>query len=464
MMKKPIFFNKEKARVIHEATLEVLEKTGILLENELVEKMLIENGARKDDDGRILIPKSTVQSALDRSLHSFTLYNRNGNESLIVEDGRTYFGPGSDALYQRDLISGEIRESYLADITNNIKIADALEFDFMMSMSLPRDVHEKKLYPTVFAEMIKNTHRPIVFTSTNINDVRHIHKIAQIAQGERENFKPFMIAYLEPISPLRLDRENVERLLYCVDNDIPFIFAAGANSGTGSPITLEGGIVQGGAESIAGLVIAILRNPRAKFIYGSNVSSSDMRSGFVCYGPSEWPRTVAMTADMGKFYNMPTWGTAGCTDAREIDAQSAWESYRGIFMALLSKSTIVHNMGYMCFGELYDPRFLVLVAEMLKQAKHMMKPVDLSRESLAIDIIDGVARSSSMYLAHPHTRKYFRKSLWLSKLINRNRVGGEYINIKIKLEERVKDILANHKPDLIEDGKRLRIDEYLESV
>lgn len=463
-MKQPVFFDKEKAQIIHEATIEVLEKTGIQLENEQAENILIENGAKKDKDGRILIPGSLIQSALDKSLHSFTLYDRNGNESLIVEDGRTYFGPGSDALYQRDLISGEIRESCLEDITNNVKVADALEFDFIMSMALPRDVHEKKLYPAVFAEIVKNTHKPIVFTSINIRDVRHIHKIAQIAQGEKENFKPFMIAYLEPISPLRLDKENVDMLIYCVDNDIPFLFAAGANSGTGSPITPEGGIVQGGAESLAGFVIAILRNPTAKFIYGSNVSSSDMRSGFVCYGASEWPRTVAMTADMGKFYNLPTWGAAGCTDAHEIDAQSAWESYRGIMMALLSGSTMVHDMGYMSFGELYDLRFLVLVAEMLRQAGHMLKPVDISRDSLAIDTIDEVARSASLYLAHPHTRKYFRKSLWLSKLINRNRIGQEYIDIKIKLEEKAKSIIANHQPDMLSDDKRVEIEEYLKTI
>ncbi|MCD4783353.1 MAG: trimethylamine methyltransferase family protein [Candidatus Eremiobacteraeota bacterium] len=463
-MKQPIFIDNEKAQIIHKATIEVLEKTGIQLDNKQAENILLENGAKKDKDGRILIPGSLVESALAKSLSSFTLYDRNGNESLIVEEGRTYFGPGSDALYQRDLISGEIRESCLEDITNNVKVADALEFDFIMSMALPRHIPEKKLYPAVFAEVVKNTHRPIVFTAINIRDVRHIHKIAQIAQGEKEIFKPFMIAYVEPISPLRLDNENVENLIYCADNDIPFLFAAGANCGTGSPITPEGGIVQGGAESLAGFVIAILRNPSAKFIYGANVSSSDMRSGFVCYGASEWSRTVAMTADMGTFYNLPSWGAAGCTDALEIDAQAAWEAYRGIMMALLSESTFLHDMGYMSFGELYDLRFLVLVAEMLREAKHMLKPIDISRDSLAIDTIDEVARSASLYLAHPHTKKYFRKSLWLSKLINRNRIGQEHTDIKIKLEEKAKDILANHKPDMLDDKKRIEIEEYLESI
>jgi trimethylamine:corrinoid methyltransferase-like protein len=56
-----------------------------------------------------------------------------------------------------------------------------------MSMALPQDVDHEKLYPVVFAEMVKNTDKPIVTTLTNIEDVKRIHEIATIERGNLEN-------------------------------------------------------------------------------------------------------------------------------------------------------------------------------------------------------------------------------------------------------------------------------------
>ena len=152
--------------------------------------------------------------------------------------------------------------------------------------------------------MVGNTARPIVTTAVSCADVAHIRAIASLVAGGADALeaRPFVLAYLEPMSPLRFDRDCVDKLLYCCDHAIPFSFAAGANLGTGAPITPEGGVVQGSAESLAGLVLALLRNPDAKAVYGSNTSCADMRSALVCYGPSEWARTVAMYADLGKYY------------------------------------------------------------------------------------------------------------------------------------------------------------------
>ena len=194
--------------------------------------------------------------------------------------------------------------------------------------------------------------------------------------------KPFFLAYLEPISPLKMDESGTDRLLYCAKNEIPIIFAAGANCGSGAPITPEGGVIQGGAESLAGLVLALLKNENARFVYGSNTSSMDMKTTLVCYGAPEWFKTVAMYADMGNYYNLPSWGTAGSSDSFYIDAQAAMEAYEGVLLALQSGSSLVHDVGYLAHGELYDARMLVLTDEMIRRAKHVLKEVDLSKNAL----------------------------------------------------------------------------------
>ncbi len=462
-MTRPFFLTNSQAEQVHQATLEVLEQTGIFLDNEEAETLLLANGARKIGN-RISIPREVVEKALSEIKHSFTIYDRNGKPALEMKNGGNYFGPGSDAMYQRDINTGKIRESNLDDVSYNVKLADALGFDFIMSMALPRELTKEILYPKIFAEMAKNTTLPIVTTCVTLEDIKHIHQIAQIITGDNVSSTPFYIAYLEPLSPLRFDKVGIDKLLYCSENEIPFVFGAGANSGVLAPVTPEGGVVQGGAESLAGLVIAFLKNPNAKYIYGSNTSSADMRNGFVCYGAGEWSRTVAMYADMGKYYDLPSWGTAGCTDAMEIDGQAAWEAYRGIMMAIQSQSSLVHDMGYMCFGELYDPLMLVLVIEMLTEAKHLLKPAELTEEALSVKVINEVATTTSFFLSHPDTAKNHRKRIWNSKLINRSKIGQDYEPQTNRLKNRVKEIISGHNFLTLDSSKDKRVTQYLESI
>ena len=424
-MTKDIFLNKSALKRIHEASLQVLEKTGILIraDDEEIRHLLLSSGAIKDGEERILIPSTLVLEAIEKAKGGFTLYTRDGSPAFAVENGKTYFGPGSDALYNYDRKTGRLfppddmsmpYSSTITDVRDNVRIADALGFDFMMSMSLPKEYGACDLYPAVFAEIIKNTDKPLVFTSTSLDEIKVIRELAEIVSPEVDE-KPFYIAYLEPISPLRFDPTVTSRLLFCASHGIPVSFAAGANCGGGAPITPEGAVVQGNAESLAGLVVSTLKNEHMKFIYGANTSAMDMNTIIVCYGAPEWFKTVAMYAELGRFYGLPSWGTAGCSDARVINAQAGLEAYEGIVMALLSGSTMVHDVGYLGHGEVYHGGMLVLTKTMIDRARFLLKMPDTSDDSLSVEVIDAVARKKGeLYLSQPHTVRHFRDSLWFA--------------------------------------------------
>lgn len=475
-MTRSIFLTPQKSEKLHEASIRVLEQTGVKLEHEESVDIFLNAGAKKDDERRILIPRKLVNEAIEKvqtkkrgAKGGLSLYDRDGENPVKVEIGKTYYGPGSDALYNIDLKTRERRSSVLSDIRNNVTIADALPgFEFIMSMALPQEIEPKKLYSTVFAEMVKNSSKPIVTTFTNLQDIKQIHEIASIVRGSVETLKdrPFFIAYLEPVSPLIMDRSGCERLLFCVENHIPILYAAGANCGSGAPVTPEGGVVQGGAESLAGLVLATLKNESAQFIYGANTSAMDMRSAIVCYGDPTWFKTTAMYAELGRFYGLPSWGTAGSSDSFSVDAQAAMEAYEGISLALMAGTTLAHDVGYLAHGELYDARMLVLTDMMIGRVKQILKPVDLSEDALAMDVIDKVARSGGLYLAHPHTSKKFRQSLWLPpKYINRKHFTLEKEDdLTDLLSDEVNNVLSSHRPREIDQSRVNKIDRYLDSI
>ena len=469
-MPRALFLPKTKAAVVHEATLQVLERSGVYLDHEEAETLLLEGGAVKDEFGRVLLPRRMVEEALEKASDRVQLFDREGNRSILARNGKTYFGPGSDALYNIDSETGLLRPSVLADVKRNVTVADALGgFDFVMSMALPRDVPPHKVYASVFAEMVKNTTKPVAVTATSLDDIRQTHRIASLVVGGDEALrqKPFFLAYLELISPLKMDRSSTERLLYCAEHGIPFVYASGANCGSGAPVTPVGGLVQGSAESLSGLVLALLKNEQARFIYGSNTSVIDMTTSIVSYGAPEWFKTVAMYADMGKFFDLPSWGTAGCSDSFSIDAQAALEAYEGILLATQSGTTLAHDVGYLSHGALYDPRMLVLSDEMINRARFLMKEADLSEKSLAVDVIDEVARMNDLYLAHPHTSEVFRTSLWLPPTyINRRNIADYALGHDLAgmLGERVQGILATHTPKPLPADTLEAIDAYLDSL
>jgi trimethylamine--corrinoid protein Co-methyltransferase len=245
------------------------------------------------------------------------------------------------------------------------------------------------------------------------------------------------------------------------------MFAAGANSGSGAPITPEGGLVQGSAESLSGLVLALLKNEKARFVFGANTSSMDMRSMIVCYGAPEWFKTVAMYADMGKYYKLPSWGTAGSSDSLFIDAQAAMEAHEGILLALQSGSTLVHDVGYLAHGELYDAGMLILTDIMINRARHLLKSADLSERGLAVDVIDEVARRDDLYLTHDHTAENFKDALWIPpETIERGKIEKreQAQEMTQLLREEANRILTSHTPRELPADKMAQIDQYNDSL
>jgi trimethylamine---corrinoid protein Co-methyltransferase len=414
-----MFLSENDCRIIHGKTLELLEKTGIKLLHKEAEILLLKAGAKEDGD-RILIPGKLVEETLKLNTPEIRIYDKNRNEAMLLKsDGESNFGSGSDALYQIDIDTEKKRFSRISDIERNIRLLDKLDqFNFVMSTGLPQptEILDEILYKSVFEAMSKNTSKPIVTTLSCCRDLRQVHEVALDAVGDTLKEKPYFLVYNEPISPLLLDEEGVDRVLYCAEHEIPFIFAAGANSGSGAPITLEGSIIQGSAEFLAGYVLAKLKNPKALLLYGANTSAINLRTMRVRYGAPEWFKTVAVYADLARFYNMPSWGTGGCSDALKLGELATWEAQQGISVALESGSSLVHDVGYFDHGNIYDPRMLLLTNEMIKRERFLRKPLNWDNNYIdeAIEAIDEVSKTEGLiFAAHMHTGKYFRKSIYI---------------------------------------------------
>ncbi len=443
---------------IHQSALELLEEAGVFIDHPEAER-LFEKHHVQIKDRRAYLPKTLVTDALQAVAERsgrFQIYDRNGQPAFMLENGATFFGPGSDALEQIDLETNYIVSTTLRHIADNVRLADALDaYSFVMSMGVPPaslDTIPAKVYPEIFAIMVQNTTKPIVATLTTRSDLELIHKIAAIAVGSEKELerRPFFLAYLEPLSPLIIDYEGAGRILYCAEHEIPMIFASGSNLGVAAPINPEWGVLQGHAESLSGMVLAYLKNPNVKFVYGANTSSMDMRTMKVGYGTPEWAKTVTMYAMLGEVLGLPTWGTAGCSDSFKLDGQAGSEAMESIVLALLSKSTLVHDMGYLSYGRLNNPAMHVFANFLVQRAKKTLWPPDLSLENLAkgkqviVDVING----SSRFFDHETTLISYKEALWIPPEFWERRDIAYFPgrNFEEEWAKLARDIIKSHQP------------------
>ena len=158
---------------------------------------------------------------------------------MFLEDGKTYYGTGSDCPNIVDSDTGDRRKFVKDDVARGSLLCDALpNIDFMMSMGLASDVPEKTSDRHQFEAMVLNTTKPIVFTAHDLDGLHDIVDMAAAVAGDLDELRrnAFIILYAEPISPLKNAKEAVEKLLYMAENDLPVIYSPGMLSGATGPV------------------------------------------------------------------------------------------------------------------------------------------------------------------------------------------------------------------------------------
>jgi len=449
----------EQVRAIHYATLEILAKTGVEMQDPQGRELLLEAGAW-ESNGRIKIPENLVTDAIACAPSRIPMYDRLGNLTMPLELGKVFFGSGSDTTFTLDVKTGERRRTMAQDVEDIAHLCDALEnMDFIMSMGNPSDVPPDDLYIHEFIRMIRGSVKPIVYTAKNRADMEDIYRIAVAVASDEEALreKPFLLLYAEPISPLLIPEESLQKLTFCAEKGIPASYPPSPNTGGGGPITLAGALALGNAECLVGLIISQLIRPGTPFLYGMNTAAMDMKSTIVSYGSPEWPLGMMAQMDLARYYNLPAWSAGGASDSKVVDAQAGIEMTFSILTNFLARATLVHDVGYIEYGSTSSMEALVIADEIIRMTRFLVDGVAVNETTLALDAIARV-RPGAGFLADDHTLDNWKWAQWRPALIDRNRYD-RWVKLGRKdmftrANERAREILEEHQvPPLPEEAE-----------
>lgn len=453
-------FSDAELEAIHLATLEVLRRTGVRVYEAECLDLLRAAGCMITDDTLVRFPPGIVESALQSAPSRIVLCDRTGDPHMYLEGHRTYFGTGSDLPYTRDLDTGERRPSVLADVGNVARLVDALpNLSFVMSMALPSDVPIETSDRRSFLTMMENTIKPIVFTAWDEAGLADMIAMAQAAAGGAGELalKPFLLAYLEPTSPLRHSEVVLRKVLMMVDQGLPFVYAPGPIDGASAPVTPAGAMVMSNAEVLSGVVIAQLRKPGAPVVWGCGSGPLDMRTMVSTYAAPEFMLNCMGLAEMAHYYyHVPVWGFSGCSDSKLADTQAGIESALWILWTALSGANLVHDVGYIESGLTCSYEMIALGDEIISFVRRLMRGVELSPEQMAVDVIDKVGPGGD-YLGATHTARHFRQ-VWYPRMFDRRAhhawaEEGQPTAVE-NARQLARDTIRNHTPQPLPDDVR----------
>ena len=455
---------------IHNAALEVLERTGVAINTEEGRKILLDAGCKLTGDNVVHIPAKLVEKAIKSAPSSVTLYDRLGEERCVLEGWKTSFGTGSDCPFILDRQTQQRRQCTYEDVANGALVCDALEnFDFVMPVGIISD------RPTNVADVhsveatMSNTVKPVVFTAHNKKTFQASVDLAAAVAGGIEKLveRPTICLYDEPTSPLRHMPEATDKVVHAAQMRIPVIFTPCPSMGATAPATGAGLLVQATAECLSGLVLHQLVNAGAPIIFGGVMTVLDMSTTIYPYGAPELHQLCAALTDIAHHYELPMFGTCGCSDAKRVDAQAGMEMGFSVLMSTLSGQNLIHDIGFLDSALITSYEMYVLADEAIGMAKHIAGGVTVNRDTLAVDVIDAVGQTGD-HLTHDHTLKFFRKEFYFPRIMDRtNYAGWQKLGSKtldVKLKEKVDEIIATHKTEPITSAVVKQMGQILEDV
>lgn len=450
----------------HRAVLEVLWEIGLDFPHERALALFEKAGARVEGD-RVRIPEGLLMDAIREAPSSISLYTRSGEPAMVLEGRECHFGTYGTAPYAYNPFTGEREPATTQTIADAARVCDYLpNIEWSMPMGVPGDAPVPVADRYQFYHAVTNNTKTMYSSAYTAAGMADAVEMAAAIAGGREALRqrPFFTTGINPSTPLRYGHEVIGKLFVMAEAGLPMIFNSCPMAGATAPVTLAGTMVVALAEGLAALTLAQLACPGVPVIPGGGPTTMDMRTTVCAQGAPELPMLVAACAQMYRFYGIPSYGTGGGTNAKELDAQAAIEAANSILTAALAGCNLVH-----CIGAIEDCLTISLEAfvmgdEIIAMARRIAGGMSVNKETLALDLIKEVGPGGH-FIDKAHTLRHCREHHY-SKMIDR-RVYDAWIlagakTMRARMTEKLFWILENHHPDPLPEDVLRELNRILE--
>jgi trimethylamine---corrinoid protein Co-methyltransferase len=295
---------------VHLSTLEVLERTGIFVEDDEALDIFADGGCVIDRDRHIArIPPHVVEEAVASAPARVTLCGRDPANDVVLEPGRVGFCTFSEGIMMIDLETGERRETTKNDVAEIGRLTDYLdEMDTYQISVVSRDVPSETYEIHNLEAALLNSTKPLGAGPQEREDTRVVIEMAAVAAGGMDELRERPLIYLCgcPVSPLKLPTGATTFVIAAARAGLPSLPISMALAGGSAPVTLAGALVTHNSEVLASVVLGQLTERGSAVIYGSSTTALDLRLAAAAVGSPECAMINAAVACLARRYRLPS--------------------------------------------------------------------------------------------------------------------------------------------------------------
>ena len=389
---------------------QVLEEVGIrICDHDFLDQLKAAGALVDYDNERVCFPADLLGEVLSRAPSRFTLHSRDGQNDLLLGDGKVYFTNGGRVFRLFDTETGDYRLTMLRDVAQTAKLVNHLKYiDSYIIACQAHDLAPQKYHLNDFYHAFNCTTKHVMGGCDSLEGVRQVWELASFIAGGEDKFreKPFFSIITNLISPLTIGSNALNIVHFCVKHGIPVTCAPAPIAGATSPATLAGTLVQMHAEALAGVAISQILFPGARVLYGVVPTIIDLRSMELAMGSVEMGMMNAAAVQLAKLYQLPVYASAGVSEAKKPDIQAGCEKGLTILLVGMAGADYIHlSAGMLDSGNAISYEQYVIDDEVIGMVKRVLAGIRVNKATLGFDVIKRVG-SGGNYVTEDHTIEY----------------------------------------------------------
>jgi trimethylamine--corrinoid protein Co-methyltransferase len=211
----------EDLKKIHNASLTLLQNTGMLIDHYKARKMLEEAGADVDDEKKIVkFPPELVEKCLKTIPQRLTYAGRDPENDIILQaGGGIYARTASSLTSYLDLETRRYRRGTIDDLNQWTVLVDALPNINCCGTNHAEDVPAKTADIHSTRVLLSNQRKHFFAASFNVKNLKYMIEMAVAVRGSKEVFKkrPLFHSVIGIISPLSIPEDDVNMIFLAAE-------------------------------------------------------------------------------------------------------------------------------------------------------------------------------------------------------------------------------------------------------
>lgn len=451
----------EQIQVVHDASLKILETTGITYEQGLDDtvQMLENNGAAIDRENKIIrFPRKLIIGEVAKAPEVVVLCGQDPKNDLQLTQDNVYLGTGGAAIKILDPETGRIRATTLQDLYEVSRLVDQLDnIHFLVRPCIPTDIDEADYDINMFYACLSASGKHVMSGVNNEKGLNDVIDLAVKIAGSLEKLqeRPF-ISFIASfgISPLKLCTQSTRIMQEANRKRIPVALSCAPMAGSTSPLTMAGTLAQIHAEQMAGITICQLTHPGAPVLYGGIPGLANLKTMGYCGGAVECGMMNAAIHQMAKHIKVPNYNSSGLSDSKIPDAQAGYEKAFTALLASMGGSNYIHHSAGMLESMLtIAHEQYVIDDEIIGNCCKVLKGIDVDAEHLALEVIDTVGPGGN-FMTAPHTMMHIRSEYFDGNGVTDRKSREKWekdggFDIRARALKIAEKLLSNPKPEYI---------------